>query len=65
MKKGTRVRDLDGFFGKGVIVKEIKELDGYYMVQWDKNPPKAYNGGKNPCIVNEEDLKRIKKKKLT
>jgi len=63
MKKGTRVRDTDGFFGKGTVVKEHKELEGYHLIQWDKNPPRAYNMGKNPCIVNDEDLIRIKKKK--
>lgn len=64
MRKGTRVRDLDKFLGKGTIVEEDKHIKGLMMVKWDKDPPKAYNLGKNPCLTFKENLKRIKKRKL-
>lgn len=63
MRKGTRVRDIDNFLGKGTVVEEDKKLKGFMLVMWDKNPPKAYNMGKNPCYTHSENLKRIKKRK--
>ena len=49
----------DEFLGYGVIVKIIqgasKEVFAY-MVMYDKEPPKEYNGGSNPCLRWVSDL---------
>lgn len=50
----------DEFLGNGTVVKIIqgtsKEVFAY-MVMYDKNPPKDYNGGSNPCLRWVSDLK--------
>jgi hypothetical protein len=52
----------DEFLGCGTIVKVIqgtsKEVFAY-MVMYDKEPPKEYNGGKNPCLRWISDLTLI------
>jgi len=63
LKKKQRVKDIDGFLGKGSIVKKVKGLVGFYLIKWDKDPPKDYNLGINPCITNEENLIKIRKKR--
>ena len=60
LRKNNRVRDRDKFLGRGTVLKKAKGLPGYYMIQWDKNPPQGYNLGKNPCIASEENLKLLK-----
>ena len=49
----------DEFLGYGTVVKIIQGTSKKvfaYMVMYDKEPPKEYNGGSNPCLRWVSDL---------
>lgn len=54
-RAGDRVRDTTGFFGTGTFERYDVLLE-CCMVTWDRRPPKEYNMGANPCIVDPAHL---------
>jgi hypothetical protein len=57
LKEKQRVNN--NFLGSGTVVKTIKGTSKKvfaYMVLYDINPPKEYNGGNNPCLSWAVDL---------
>lgn len=53
----------DEFLGVGTVVKIIKGTSGKtfaYMIMYDKDPPKDYNGGSNPCLRWYNDFTPLK-----
>lgn len=57
LRVGQRIND--DFLGYGLIVKIIQgtsEKVFAYMVMYDNEPPKEYNGGGNPCLRWVSDL---------
>jgi hypothetical protein len=57
LRVGQRIND--EFLGYGVIVKIIQGTSKKvfaYMVMYDKEPPKEYNGGGNTCLRWVSDL---------
>jgi hypothetical protein len=53
--QGDRVVDSTGFFGAGTF-EQYDFLYHFALVTWDKRPPKEYNLGANPCVVEPETL---------
>ncbi len=57
LRVGQRIND--EFLGYGVIENIIQGTSKKifaYMVRYDKEPPKEYNGGGNPCLRWVSDL---------
>ena len=57
LRVGQRIND--DSLGYGVIVKIIQGAGKKvfaYMVMYEKEPPKEYNGGVNPCLRWGSDL---------
>ena len=57
LRVGQKIND--EFLGDGIIVKIIQGTSKKvfaYMVMYDKEPPKEYNGGSNPCLRWVSDL---------
>jgi len=57
LRVNQRVKD--EFLGEGTILKIVNGTDKKvfaYIVEFDKTPPKDYNGGSNPCLRWVSDL---------
>ena len=57
LQVGQRIND--EFLGYGVVAKIIQGTSKKvfaYMVMYEKEPPKEYNGGANPCLRWVSDL---------
>lgn len=50
----------DPYLGRGTILEKNKEL-GWWLVQWDKNPPVNYNMGQNPSFEQGHNFQRLTK----
>ena len=60
LRVGQRIND--ELLGCGVIVKIIQGTSKKvfaYMVMYDNEPPKEYNGGANPCLRWVSDLSAL------
>jgi len=53
MKVGDRVKSK--FLGEGRFIAESDNCL-LYLVHWDKQPPKEYNMGQNPCYASSNEI---------